>query len=56
MLMRSALFWDVTRRRVVIAYRRFVTTYRSHLHGSKDRGKRKPATSNVESIWEGAGW
>ena len=29
MLMRSALFWDITRRRVVIVYRRFGTTYRS---------------------------
>jgi hypothetical protein len=28
--MRSALFWDITRRRVVIVYRRFGTTYRSH--------------------------
>jgi hypothetical protein len=27
MLMRSALFWDITRRRVVIVYRRFGTTY-----------------------------
>ena len=26
--MRSALFWGVTRRRVVIVHRRFVTTYR----------------------------
>jgi hypothetical protein len=31
--MRSALFWDTTRRRVVIVYRRFGTTYRLHLHG-----------------------
>jgi hypothetical protein len=30
MLMRSALFWDITRRRVVIVYRRFGTTCRSH--------------------------
>jgi hypothetical protein len=35
MLMRSALFWDITWRRMVIVYRRFRTTYRSHLHGSK---------------------
>jgi hypothetical protein len=27
----SAIFWDVTRRGVVIIYRRFETTYRSHL-------------------------
>jgi hypothetical protein len=30
-----AVFWGITRRRVVIVYRRFRTTYRSHLHGSK---------------------
>jgi hypothetical protein len=36
--MRSALFWDVTRRRVVIVYRRFGTTYRPHLQGSRGRG------------------
>jgi hypothetical protein len=29
--MRSSLFWDVTQPRVVIMYRRFGTTYRSHL-------------------------
>jgi hypothetical protein len=27
--LRSALFWDITRRRVVIVYWRFETTYRS---------------------------
>jgi hypothetical protein len=31
MLMRSALFWGITQRRVVILYRRFGTTYRSRL-------------------------
>jgi hypothetical protein len=31
MFTRSALFWDITLRRVVIVYRRFGTTYRSHL-------------------------
>jgi hypothetical protein len=35
--LRSALFWDITRRRVVIVYRRFGTTCRSHLHGSRVR-------------------
>jgi hypothetical protein len=34
---RSALFWDITRRRVVTVHRRFGTTYRSHLHGSRVR-------------------
>jgi hypothetical protein len=31
MYMRSALFWDITQRWVVILYRRFGTTYRFHL-------------------------
>jgi hypothetical protein len=31
MLMRSAFFWDITQRRMVILYRRFGTTYWSHL-------------------------
>jgi hypothetical protein len=30
----AALFWVITRRVVVIFYRRFGTTYRSRLHGS----------------------
>jgi hypothetical protein len=34
--MRSALFWDVTQRRVVIPYGRFGTTYRSHRQGSRN--------------------
>jgi hypothetical protein len=34
MLMRSALFWDVTPPRVVIVYRR-LGTFRSHLEGSR---------------------
>jgi hypothetical protein len=34
-LMRSALFWGITQRRVVILYWRFGTTYRSHLQGPK---------------------
>jgi hypothetical protein len=32
--MRSLLFWDVTQRWLVVSYRRFGTTYLSHLHGS----------------------
>jgi hypothetical protein len=31
----TALFWVITQRVVVISYRRFGTTYRSHLQGSK---------------------
>jgi hypothetical protein len=36
MLIISALFWDITRSRAVIVYRRFGITCRSHLHGSRD--------------------
>jgi hypothetical protein len=36
-LMRYALLWDITRRRVVTVYRRFGTTCRSLLHGSRVR-------------------
>jgi hypothetical protein len=32
--MRSALLWDIMQIMVVIRYRRFGTTYRSHLQGS----------------------
>jgi hypothetical protein len=35
MLMKSVVFWVITRRRVVIVYRRFGTTCRSHPHGSR---------------------
>jgi hypothetical protein len=34
--LKSEPFWDITRRRVVIVYRCFGTTYRSHLHGGKN--------------------
>jgi len=33
--MKSALIRDITQRRVVIPYRRFSTTYRSHLQDSR---------------------
>ena len=32
--MRNALLWVITQRVVIISYRRFGTTYRSHLKGS----------------------
>jgi hypothetical protein len=35
MLTRFALFWDITKCRVVIPYQRFDTTYRSHFQGSR---------------------
>ena len=34
--MESALFLDITQRQVVILYRRFGTTHRSHLQGSRN--------------------
>jgi hypothetical protein len=34
-MLSSALFWDVTQRIIVIHYRRFGTTSRSHLQGSR---------------------
>ena len=33
--MTPALFWDITQRQVVILYRRFGTTYRPHIPGSR---------------------
>ena len=34
-VMSSVLFWNITQRRVVTPYRRFGTTYLSHLQGSR---------------------
>jgi hypothetical protein len=34
-MLRSVLFWNITRRRVLIVYRRFERTYQSHLQGSR---------------------
>jgi hypothetical protein len=39
--MTSAVYWGIMRRRVVIVYRRFGTTYRSHLHESRVRVGKK---------------
>jgi hypothetical protein len=41
MLVRSAFFWGVTQRRMVNLYRRFGTTYRSHLQRSGSPVKQK---------------
>jgi hypothetical protein len=53
--MRSTLFWDITRRHVVIVYRRFGTTYPSHLQGSgvisqKNQQSRKFEVKGTEVI------
>jgi len=34
--MRTALLWVITQQVSVISYRRFGTTYRSHIQGSRD--------------------
>jgi hypothetical protein len=34
-ILRSALFWDITRCLMITVYRRFGKTYRSHIHGSR---------------------
>ena len=52
-LMRSALFWDIARRCVVIAYRRFGTTYRSHLQGSRVREGKNAGTIRRKAQEEG---
>ena len=44
---KSAVFWGITRLRVVIVYRRFGTTYRSHPHGSRVRVGKK--AYNIDS-------
>jgi len=36
MTLKSAIFWIITQRIVVIPYRRFGTIYRSHLPGSRN--------------------
>ena len=43
--MPHSLFWDVTRRRLVVIYRCFGTTYRSHLQGSSS-----PRTVNLHWV------
>ena len=39
-VLRSALFWDITQRRVLNLYRRFGTTYRSHLQVSRSKRRK----------------
>jgi hypothetical protein len=49
MMRKSALFWGITRRRVVIVYGRFGTTYRSHPQGVKSPS-RKGKLSNLWTL------
>ena len=46
---RTALFWVITQRVVVIPYRRFGTTYRSHLQGSRVKNS-LPLRREVDGI------
>jgi uncharacterized protein YifN (PemK superfamily) len=47
---RSALFWDITRRRMVIVYRRFGATYQPHLHESRVRVGKKESQQLITHI------
>jgi hypothetical protein len=52
MQMRSALFWDITQRWVVVVYWRFGTTCRSHLQGSRGpRRKPKKTARRKKTAW-----
>jgi hypothetical protein len=51
--MRSVLFCDITRRRVVTVYQRFGTMDRSHLQGSRVQEEKKASNCNIDSISEG---
>jgi hypothetical protein len=44
---RYALFWDIMRRRVVIVYQRFGTTYQSHPQGSRVQEEKKARNRNI---------
>jgi len=48
--MRSAPFWDITQRRMVISYRRFGTTCRCHLLGLLDL-MMGPTVCPETSVW-----
>jgi hypothetical protein len=48
-MMRSALFWGITQRRMVILYRSFGTKYRSHLQGSRSPRKKRELRSHQHS-------
>jgi hypothetical protein len=53
-VIRSALFWDIMWHCVVIFYRRFGTTYWSHLQGSRVReenvGKQLPHNAQESAV------
>ena len=49
-MLRTALFWVITQRVVVICYRRFGTTYRSHLQGSRKQKMGRDRLSR--NVWK----
>jgi hypothetical protein len=49
--MKSALFWDITQRWVVVLYRRFGTTCRSHLQELRSP-RRKPSSLTSWTFWD----
>jgi hypothetical protein len=50
MWVRSSLFWDITQCRLVILYRRFGTTYRSHLQGTEVQEESLPTFRSNLSV------
>jgi len=55
--MRSALFWDITQRIVVIPYQRFGRNCRSNLQESRDQSRWNPLTleSGSDSLSQNVG-
>ena len=49
-MLRSALFWDFMQHRMVVCYRRFGTTYRSHLQGSSSLRRMLPTFRDNLSV------
>ena len=48
--LRTAVFWVITQRVVVISYRRFGKTYRSHTQGSRIKNNNFPGTVSPKSM------
>jgi hypothetical protein len=51
--MRSTLFWRITHRIVLIPYRRFGTTHRSHLEGRFETTYRSHLQGLLEGVTDG---
>jgi hypothetical protein len=48
---RYALLWEITQRIAAVPYRRFCTTYRSHLQGSIPGDQMKKGPVNDKYLW-----